>query len=171
MDKETFVTTYLALAQKAGQRFGMNPSVILAQAAIESGWGSSYGARERKNFFGITAAGSPNAFWDGSYSVSKNQYRLKFRVYKTAQDSFYDFARLISSKYKSAHAVSSDSSAYAQAIAYSPYISESNGDNREGYRKGIISTYNSITSIIKKKYLKSFNPKEDKPSEPCSSQD
>ena len=73
MDKETFVTTYLPLAQKAGVRFGMNPAVILAQAAIESGWGSSYGARVRKNFFGITAAGSPNEFWDGSFSVGQNQ--------------------------------------------------------------------------------------------------
>jgi len=153
MDKETFVTTYLPLAQKAGVRFGMNPAVILAQAAIESGWGSSYGARVRKNFFGITAAGSPNEFWDGSFSVGQNQYALKFRVYKTEQDSFYDFARLISSKYKSAHAVSNDSTAYAQAIAYSPYIAEANGDSREGYRKGIISTFNSISDIVKKKDL------------------
>lgn len=153
MDKETFVTTYLPLAQKAGERFGMNPAVILAQAAIESGWASSYGARVRKNFFGITAAGSPNAFWDGSFSVGQNQYALKFRVYKTEQDSFYDFARLISSKYKSAHAVSNDSTAYAQAIAYSPYIAEANGDSREGYRKGIIATFNSISDIVKKKDL------------------
>jgi flagellar protein FlgJ len=153
MDKETFVTTYLPLAQKAGERFGMNPAVILAQAAIESGWGSSYGARVRKNFFGITAAGSPNEFWDGSFSVGQNQYALKFRVYKTEQDSFYDFARLISSKYKSAHAVSNDSTAYAQAIAYSPYIAEANGDSREGYRKGIIATFNSISDMVKKKDL------------------
>ena len=171
MDKETFVTTYLPLAQTAGERFGMNPAVILAQAAIESGWGSSYGARVRKNFFGITAAGSPNEFWDGSYTIANNQYRLKFRVYRTAQDSFYDFARLISSRYKSAHAVSNDSAAYAQAIAYSPYISENNGDNRENYRKGIISTFNSISTIIKKKDLNLSNPPEDKPSGHCSSQD
>jgi flagellar protein FlgJ len=167
MDKETFVTTYLPLAQKAGERFGMNPAVILAQAAIESGWGSSYGARVRKNFFGITAAGSPNEFWDGSYSVANNQYRLKFRVYKTEQDSFYDFARLISSRYKTAHALSNDSTAYAQAIAYSPYISESNGDNRENYRKGIISTFKSISSIVKKKGLSLSKQNLDKPLGSC----
>ena len=153
MTKEQFTTTYYPLSKKAGERFGMNPEIILAQAAMESGWGSSYGARVRKNFFGITAAGSPNEFWDGSFSVGQNQYALKFRVYKTEQDSFYDFARLISSKYKTAHAVSTDSTAYAQAIAYSPYISESNGDSREGYRKGILSTFNSISDIVKKKDL------------------
>jgi len=153
MTKEQFTTMYYPLAKKAGDRFGMNPEIILAQAALESGWGSSYGARLRKNFFGITAAGSPNGFWDGSFSVGQNQYALKFRVYKTEQDSFYDFARLISSKYKTAHAVSSDSTAYAQAIAYSPYIAAANGDSREGYRKGIISTFNSISDIVKKKAL------------------
>jgi hypothetical protein len=71
-------------------------------------------------------------------------------VYQTDQDSFYDFARLITSKYKAASAVSSDTTQYAQAIAYSPYISENNGDNREGYRKGIISAANSIIPLIKK---------------------
>ena len=151
MTKQQFTISYLPLAIKAGERYGMLAEVILAQAAIESGWGGSYGARVRKNFFGITAAGSPNTYWDGSYSVSQNQYQLKFREYKTDQDSFYDFARLISSKYKSAHSVSSDSTAYAQAIAYSPYISEQNGDNRENYKNLIISSFNSISAIVKKK--------------------
>lgn len=153
MSKEQFVTQYYREAQKAGERFQMDPAVILAQAAIESGWGKSFGARVRKNFFGITAYGSPNAFWDGSYSVANNQYKLKFRVYKSAQDSFYDFARLISSKYKTAHSKASDSVAYAKAIAYSPYISEKNGDNRENYRKLIISSHASISDILKKKEL------------------
>lgn len=163
MDKETFVTTYLPLAQKAGDRFKMNPGVILAQAAIESGWGTSYSARERKNFFGITAAGSPNEFWDGSFTIGQNQYKLKFRVYKTAQDSFYDFARLISSKYPSAYSVNHDSAAYAKAIANSPYISESNGDNRMSYQNLIMSSFNSITTIIKKKGLTLSNPPQEKP--------
>jgi flagellar protein FlgJ len=153
MNKETFTTTYYPLAKKAADRFKMSPEVIMAQGALESAWGTSYGARVRKNFFGITAAGSPNEFWDGSFSVGQNKYALKFRVYKTAQDSFFDFARLISSRYKTAHAVSSDSIAYAQAIAYSPYISEGNGDNREIYRKGIISSFNSISAVVKKKDL------------------
>jgi len=129
----------------------MNPSIILAQAAIESGWGSSYGARVRKNFFGITAGGSANEYWDGSYSVSQNEYKIKFRIYKTQQDSFYDFARLIKKSYPTAHSLSNDSISYAKAIAYSPYISEKNGDNREGYRKAILSNFQTIAEIVKKK--------------------
>jgi flagellum-specific peptidoglycan hydrolase FlgJ len=150
---DTFVTTYYPIAVEAGKRFGMNPMVILAQAAVESAWGTSYGARQRKNFFGITAAGSPNEFWDGSFSVGQNQYALKFRNYRTAQDSFMDFARLISSKYKDAHRQSNAPEAYAKAIAYSPYIAEKNGDNREGYRKAVLSSWSRVVDVVKKKDL------------------
>lgn len=136
MTKQDFATKFYPLAKIAGDRFGLNPVVILAQAAHESGWGSSYGATNRKNFFGIIAAGSPNEFWDGAKSKSSVS-GLWFRVYKTEQDSFNDFARLISSKYKEAAKLSFDPPAYAKAIAYSPYIDEKNGDNRPLYEKAV----------------------------------
>ncbi|MDO9186252.1 MAG: glucosaminidase domain-containing protein [Bacteroidia bacterium] len=154
MTKEEFVKTYYSLAEKAGKKYNLNPTVILAQAAHESGWGGSYAARVRKNFFGITAYGSTNEYWDGSKSASQTNPQLVFRIYKTAEDSFMDFARLISSKYKTAASVSSDSSQYAKAIAYSPYISEKNGDNRPAYQKAVISNSNyidSMSDLLKKK--------------------
>jgi flagellar protein FlgJ len=64
-----------------------------------------------------------------------------------------DFARLIESKYKAAHAAGKDYKTYAQRIAYSPYISEKNGDNRENYKNGIIKLYDSIIEAAKKKAL------------------
>ena len=154
MTKEDFVKTYYSLAEKAGKKYNLNPTVILAQGAHESGWGGSYAARVRKNFFGITAYGSTNEYWDGSKSASSTNPHLVFRIYKTAQDSFMDFARLISTKYKTASAISSDTKQYAKAIAYSPYISEKNGDNRPAYQKAIISNSNYIDSMsgqLKKK--------------------
>jgi peptidoglycan hydrolase FlgJ len=154
MTKEDFVKTYYSLAEKAGKKYNLNPTVILAQGAHESGWGGSYAARVRKNFFGITAYGSTNEYWDGSKSASQTNPKLVFRIYKTAQDSFMDFARLISTKYKTASAISSDTTQYAKAIAYSPYISEKNGDNRPAYQNAIISNSNYIDSMseqLKKK--------------------
>lgn len=136
MDKIKFAQEYYPLAREAGNRYNINPVVILAQAAHESGWGSSYSATARRNFFGVTAIGSPNQYWDGTKSQSSSS-GLWFRVYKTDQDSFYDFARLISSKYKEAARVSYDTAAYAHAIAYSPYISEKVGDNRPLYEKAV----------------------------------
>ena len=49
--------------------------------------------------------------------------------------------------------MNSDYKAYAQKIAYSPYISEGNGDNREHYRNGIIKLYETILEVAKKKGL------------------
>jgi len=147
MDKTAFVKTYYPAAKAAGEKYDINPVVILAQAAHESAWGDSYAARNRRNFFGILAAGSPNEYWDGSKSVSTTS-GLTFRVYTTAQNSFYDFARLISKKYITAAKVSNDTTAYAKAIAYSPYISEANGDNRPVYEKAVSDNSIFIKAVL-----------------------
>ncbi|WP_279184161.1 glucosaminidase domain-containing protein, partial [Parabacteroides goldsteinii] len=55
MVKQEYIKQYLFPAQKAGECFGINPIVILAQSAIETGWGESTLAKEHNNFFGITA--------------------------------------------------------------------------------------------------------------------
>lgn len=135
-------------AEKAGKRFGMNPLIILAQAALESSWGLSYSARMRKNYFGILATNSTNEFWDGAFDYGKNELKLKFRVYKTEQDSFMDFARLIQKRYPTAYAAK-DHKQYAQAIASSNYISTANGDNPSSYRAAIIQNFERLESIAK----------------------
>ena len=49
----------------AGNLYRINPVVILAQSAIESGWGESTLAQEYNNFFGLTGYGVVNAYWHG----------------------------------------------------------------------------------------------------------
>ena len=61
--KHAYISTHLADAQSAGARFHLNPIILLAQAALESGWGTSRLAREANNHFGITGYGASNAFW------------------------------------------------------------------------------------------------------------
>ena len=62
-----------------------------------------------------------------------------FRHYEATHLSFLDFARLIRSAYPRAYHFSFQPEAYAKEIAYSPYISELNGDNRDLYRRNIIA--------------------------------
>jgi len=38
--------------------------------------------------------------------------------------------------------------AYAKEIAYSPYISELNGDDRETYRRSLVSLERTIRAIV-----------------------
>lgn len=154
--QEQFVVNYFPVAKLAGGYFLMDPLIILAQSAHETGWGTSILAREHNNFFGITAAGRPNAYWNGKIYQAKNQYALKFRSYKSPQDSFLDFGRLIGtlSIYRKAHRFAkTDPLTYALEISLSPYISEVNGDNREQYRRAIVQHYSTIKNIVQKKGL------------------
>lgn len=148
---EQYVINNYEYARKAGERFKMDPLVILSQGAFESAWGTSALSSKYNNFFGITAVGKPNEFWKGSGIQTNTKYKLKFRTYANAQDSFYDFANLIASNYKAAHAASTDYKQYADKIAHSAYITEKNGDNRVAYMNGIISIYENILDIAKKK--------------------
>lgn len=147
MIQQHFITQYLPLARKAGERFGMNPAILLAQAAIETGWGESTLCKEHNNFFGITAYGHHNAFWKGDrtdLSAASDRPSLWFRRYVTAEDSFLDFARLIHSAYPVAATLTFQPPAYAKEIAYSKYISEVNGDNRTAYQRMLVSISRSI---------------------------
>ena len=147
METGVFVKGYGGAARMAGELYGMNPVVILAQAAIESGWGESTLAVKYHNFFGIMGYGVTNAYWHGGKTDLGNG-GLLFRRYDTPEHSFLDFARLVFTAYPQAAAVSAYPAAYAQEIAYSRYISEVNGDNRAAYRKMLVSIARQIQLLI-----------------------
>jgi len=149
MLKEIFVKEYYPMAKAAGEKFGINPVVILAQCAIESGWASSNLTKLGNNLFGICAYGrsNNNPYWTGD-KIRLNEGGLSFRRYNNREDSFMDFGRLIQTGYPNAAGVSHYVSAYAQEIAYSRYISEVNGDNRMQYKKLIIQIAASIQKIL-----------------------
>lgn len=143
MKKALFIKNYLPLAKEAGDAFNLNPVVILAQGAIESGWGMSTLSTQFNNFFGITGYGKKNDYWPG-YLVKLHSRSLEFRAYPDARSCFHDYARLIRSTYPAAADMSYYPEVFAREIAYSKYISEVNGDDRETYRTSIISLCQSI---------------------------
>ena len=123
MKQSEFFSSLLPLARKAGEAFRINPAVILAQAAIESGWGQSDLASEHHNYFGLTAYGRSNVWWKGA-SIELGA------VYPFAAD------------------VSDDPKAFARKIAYSKYISEVNGDNRAAYQALLVKVCRKISKLI-----------------------
>lgn len=147
MKKEAFIQAYLPLAKQAGEAFRINPVVILAQAAIETGWGQSDLCLHHHNFFGITAYGRKNTWWTGSLTLL-NEHSLAFRTYPDPLHSFMDYARLIRHAYTDAANVSYQPAAFALKIGYSKYISEVNGDNREAYRRMLVSICRSIDKLV-----------------------
>lgn len=148
MHRQEFISRFRTEAEQAGKEYVINPTVILAQAALESGWGKSRLATAYNNFFGITAYGPSNTMWTGE-SVSLGKNSLLFRAYRTPSESFLDYARLIRQAYPKVAELSGNTEAFAQAISCSKYISEVNGDNREAYRLTLCRLCRQIGKMLK----------------------
>ncbi|MCD8264038.1 MAG: glucosaminidase domain-containing protein [Tannerellaceae bacterium] len=149
MKKQQFIDACYPLACKAGELFNLNPVVILAQAALESGWGLSTLAVCYNNFFGITGSGSKNAYWPG-HVIRLSAQSMAFRAYLTAEDGFKDYARLLVSAYPEAARYSYAPAAFAREMAASRYISEANGDDRQVYCNSLVSIAGDITRRLQK---------------------
>ena len=150
MTKQDFVNKFYPAAKAAGAEFNINPVVILAQAAIESGWGESK-LSTYNNFFGITAYGRINNYWHGG-KIQLADNGLTFRRYDTMENSFMDYCRLIRGSYRTSADLSFHPAAFAKSIAYSKYISEVNGDNRASYQILMEKLSASIATLVPKQH-------------------
>lgn len=103
---DAFVATMLPMAQQAADRIGVDPLYLVAQAALETGWGKSVMRQQNgsssHNLFGIKATGN----WQGAQaraitSEFKGGQMVKetadFRSYDSYQDSFHDLVTLLQS--------------------------------------------------------------------------
>lgn len=101
---QDFVARFLPHATAAGKELGVKPQAILAQAALESGWGKRQIKLEdgslSHNLFGIKA----NASWEGKVASVKTteyvqgvaQQRVeRFRAYDSYEAAFRDYAELL----------------------------------------------------------------------------
>ncbi|MCT3603427.1 N-acetylmuramidase [Lactobacillus acidophilus] len=95
-EQAAFLNKAAKQAVKAAKKYGTYPSVMIAQAILESGWGQSALATEANNLFGMKADDS----WPGeTYSAKtreegtngKSYYIVaKFRKYNSFEESFED---------------------------------------------------------------------------------
>jgi peptidoglycan hydrolase FlgJ len=127
-DPVNFVRALAPHAAVAAKQLGVSVRALLAQAALETGWGKhlpSHGdGSSSNNLFGIKAGGS----WDGDkVSVPTLEYengvavrkRDQFRAYDSPSESFSDYARLLA-----------DSPRYAQALGQ--------GENIAGFARALV---------------------------------
>ena len=150
MTKQDFVNKFYPAAKAAGAEFNINPVVILAQAAIESGWGESK-LSTNNNFLGITAYGRINNYWHGG-KIQLADNGLPFRRYVPMENSCMDYCRLIRGSYRTSADLSFHPAAFAKSIAYSKYISEVNGDNRASYQILMEKLSASIATLVPKQH-------------------
>ena len=101
---DEFVNTMLPMAKEAADRIGVDPRYLVAQAALETGWGKSVMCAQdgssSHNLFGIKASSS----WKGeSARAITSEFRngemvketAEFRSYDSYKDSFHDLVTLL----------------------------------------------------------------------------
>ncbi|WP_092462467.1 flagellar assembly peptidoglycan hydrolase FlgJ [Pseudomonas sp. NFACC46-3] len=105
-DADEFVNAMLPMAKEAADRIGVDPRYLVAQAALETGWGKSVmrqpDGSSSHNLFGIKAS----ANWKGdSARAITSEFRngamvketAEFRSYASYRDSFHDLVNLLQS--------------------------------------------------------------------------
>ena len=140
-----FISQILPAAEE-GLKDGIFPSVTLAQAILESGWGKSGLARDGKNLFGIKADSS----WKGATMDLPTQEEVsggvitivaRWRVYSTWNDSVRDHTKFLleNSNYKNAGVFKAKNyEEQAHALKNAGYATESN------YAESVIQVINDF---------------------------
>lgn len=137
-----FLDTIGPVAQQVAQENGIYASLMIAQAAVESGWGSSTLSTQGHNLFGVKWNGTGNyvtmptqEYYNGTWHT----INAKFQKYDSYYDSLTGYAKLITSHFPNS----------TRANAATPQIAAAN------LRHGIYGTYatdpnyaNTLSRII-----------------------
>lgn len=133
---EQFVSRMLPAAQRASQASGVPAQLIMAQAALESGWGKreirTEDGKTSFNVFGIKADKS----WKGPVvEATTTEYvsgvaqktQAKFRAYSSYDESFADYARFMTSNPRYANVlVTPDPAQAAHGLQRAGYATDPN---------------------------------------------
>lgn len=97
VSKSAFVDELYPKAIEIGAKIGVDPRIIMAQAALETGWGKS---APRNNFFGIKSHGRNGGKVSSTLEeVDGQMVRINdsFRTYESPQESFEDYGNFLAS--------------------------------------------------------------------------
>jgi flagellum-specific peptidoglycan hydrolase FlgJ len=127
-----FILRAADAARISQKETGVPASVTIAQAILESNWGSSRLAKENDNYFGIKARGkegTAGVVWYDTWEVVDGEnvmQRAAFRAYREVADSFVDHGHffLENPRYRGALAVRSDPREFARAITRAGYATD-----------------------------------------------
>ncbi|WP_295950596.1 flagellar assembly peptidoglycan hydrolase FlgJ [uncultured Xanthomonas sp.] len=131
---EGFVAKIWNHAQKAAQELGVDARALVAQAALETGWGrrgiSRGDGASSNNLFGIKATG-----WNGDRVTTgtheyvdgvKQSQTADFRAYSSPAESFADYVRLLKTnpRYQQALKAGTDIRGFAQGLQRAGYATD-----------------------------------------------
>lgn len=152
-DPEDFVSKLLPLARQTAAALGVDPKALLAQAALETGWGKKViqkpDGSSSFNLFNIKASGD----WQGNKTkVSTLEFeqglpvkkQAVFRAYESFQDSFNDYKKFLSnsSRYKASLESEGDSAGFLHELQKAGYATDPE------YATKAISVLGRITGML-----------------------
>lgn len=133
--REAFLESILPAARQAAATLGVSTRAVLAQAALETGWGRSVpraaDGRSSHNLFGIKASER----WSGPrveqlttefVNGAPQQQVAAFRAYGSPAESIADHARLlaVSPRYSAVRGTGDDIAAYGAALQRGGYATD-----------------------------------------------
>ena len=134
MNPTEFVRLLRTHADRVQAQTGIPAPVMLAQAALETGWlakptRDKTTGRDSLNLFnikGVGPAGSVTALTTEYVRGQKVKVEAQFRAYSSYEQSFADYARLITTnkRYAPAMAVKGDPVAFARALQQCGYATD-----------------------------------------------
>ncbi|WP_394200716.1 flagellar assembly peptidoglycan hydrolase FlgJ [Shewanella waksmanii] len=134
-DQQDFIRQLYPHAEKAAQQLGTTPEVLIAQSALETGWGQKVikakDGQPSNNLFNIKA----DHRWEGDKAAVNTlefeqgiavQQRADFRVYDDIKQSFDDFVSFISDgpRYQKALEKAADPSQFIQGLQDAGYATD-----------------------------------------------
>lgn len=128
-----FLQTFAEVARATARELGLSPDLLLAQAALETGWGRKSirgpDGQESHNLFGLKAG----RHWKGrtvevattEYVQGRAQRRVEaFRAYDSVEAAFADYARLLKRRYGAALAPGATPESFGQALQEGGYATD-----------------------------------------------
>jgi len=147
-----FVQKLEPYAQRAASALGVSSDTLIAQAALETGWGrhiaSGTGSSSSNNFFGVKSG----AQWQGATATATtteydgaaaSRVAQSFRHYQSVQQGVDDYVSLLQSRgsYRSALGSGSNAGAFAGALTRGGYATDPE------YVHKLVATTASVRSL------------------------
>ncbi|KPP97704.1 flagellar assembly peptidoglycan hydrolase FlgJ [Marinobacter sp. HL-58] len=134
---EQFVRELLPVAERVAEQSGINPRLMIAQAALETGWGRHMiegdGGSPSFNLFGIKA---DQRWQGGSVDIATTEFRegvpmnerAAFRAYPDYESSFRDYVSFLESnpRYRDVLAAADDPDQFASKLQEAGYATDPN---------------------------------------------
>ncbi|KRL53407.1 mannosyl-glycoprotein endo-beta-N-acetylglucosamidase [Lentilactobacillus parakefiri DSM 10551] len=154
VEHRKFIDKLAPQAQRLQGQYNILPSITLAQAILESDWGTSKLASQYYNLFGVKAQDdTTNSVYLNTQEFVNGRYvtiKARFQVYRDWNESLADHAKLL------AYGTKWNPQQYKDVVAANNYLQAADGLQQDGYATDPAYT-KKLIAIIKQYKLYQYD--------------